>query len=235
MNLGEMALADVKKKTLLLLLVAMVSAFVYWKILMVNIVGDEIANGLGIPSLLSPFILFGLFKLKDVKGISVKPIAFGMAVCAGIFLGSVSGVLERGTPGLVIQAILATFVTTLSVVYLYKNKYIKVNNKFLHFTVFLFNSILWLISINFVLSFVILGWKSLLSGSSTSVIFIDLLVMVLGYLVFSIDLNIIDQKIQLNDVSNNQTWDFAIELLLDIAWIYLAILFFIARMRGKKS
>jgi uncharacterized YccA/Bax inhibitor family protein len=232
-NESSIALTQVKKKTLLLLLISFVSAFVYWKILAVNIVGDEIANGMGIPSILIPFLLGGLYMLKD--RVRVMPIALAMSVCAGIFLGSMSGVLERGVPGLVSQAILATFITTLSVVYLYKNKYIKVNNKFLQFTVFIFNTILWILAADFILSFIILDWRSLINGASTSVIVINVLVMLLGYLVFSIDLNIIDQKINNQLLSEDQSWRFAIDLLLDIAWIYLAILFLIARFRGKKD
>jgi len=232
-NESSIALTQVKNKTLLLLFISFITAFAYWKILAVNIVGDEIANGMGIPSILSPFLLGGLYMLKD--RVKAMPIALGMSVCAGIFLGSMSGVLERGVPGLVIQALLATFITTLSVVYLYKNKYISVNNKFLQFTVFIFNTVLWILAADFILSFIILDWRSLISGASTSVIVVNILVMLLGYLVFSIDLNIINQKIEHEHLSKDQSWRFAIDLLLDIGWIYLALIFLIARFRGKKS
>lgn len=230
-----MTLASVKKNTYILLFIMMVTAFLYWKLLMANFIGDEIANGVGIPSLLSPFLVFLLYKLKYKKGMWPKPIAFGMAVSLGIFVGSFSGFLERGTPGVVAQAIVSTFITAFSVIFLYKNKYITVNNKFMHFTIFIVNTILWIVFVDFIMSIIDLNWSSFFSGTNNKSILLSSLVMILGYLVFTIDLNIIDQKLQINKSDKEEAWAFATELLIDFVWIYLCIIFFIARFRERKS
>lgn len=46
---------EVKKKTFLLILLSFLSAFIYWKIITLNLVGNEIQNGAGWPFVLGFF------------------------------------------------------------------------------------------------------------------------------------------------------------------------------------
>ncbi len=118
---------EVKKKAFLLIFISFIFSFIYWKIIVINLVGNEIQNGAGWPSIICPFLFYGLYELnKKIKNYSwaIGPM---MAVCIGIFFGAISGFFERGAGGIVIQAVLTTFGSVFSIIYLYKNKYITVN------------------------------------------------------------------------------------------------------------
>ena len=158
-----------------------------------------------------------------------------MAVTIGIFLGCISGFFQRNTGGLVIQAVILTFGSALSMIWLYKNKFITVNNHFIRFTLLLVSVISWSIVINFIMSIVDLNWQSLYKGDSTTAIILNVVTLVLGYMVFILDLNVIEEKLRKETASAAEIWFFSIELLIDVAWIYLAFIFIIMRLRGRRS
>lgn len=226
---------EIKKKTFLLILLSFLSALIYWKIITLNLVGNEIQNGVGWPSIISPFLFIVLYKLNEKLTDYSWIIGLMMAICIGIFFGAISGFFEKGADGLIIQALLTTFGSVFSIIFLYKNKFIIVNNKFLHFTAFIFSTLIWVVTADFILSFIALGWHSFFAGVSPIAIGLNTIIILLAYLVFTIDLNIIDEKINIGSVSKNQTWAFSIELLIDVGWIYFAVIFLILRLRGRNN
>lgn len=226
---------EVKKKTFLLILLSFLSALIYWKIITLNLVDNEIQNGAGWPSVICPFLFFGLYKLNEKLTDNSWIVGLLMAICIGIFFGAISGFFEKGADGLIIQAVLTTFGSVFSIIYLYKNKIITVNNKFLHFTAFVFSTLIWVATADFILSFIVLGWNSFFVGVTPIAIGLNAIVLLLAYLVFTIDLNIIDEKINAGSISKNQTWAFSIELLIDVGWIYFAVIFLILRLRGRSN
>ena len=158
-----------------------------------------------------------------------------MATSIGIFLGAISGFFEKNADGLIIQAVLTTFCSVFSIRFLYKNKLITVNNKFLNFTIFIFSTLVWIGTANFILSFLVLDWNSLFMGVTPIAIALNAVIILLAFMVFTIDLNIIDQSIKNGSISKNQAWAFSIELLVDVGWIYFAFIFLILRLRGRKN
>lgn len=228
-------LNDVKKKAFLLILVSFISAIAYWKIITINLVGDEILNGAGIPSIISPFLFYIFYQLSEKKLKYTNCIGILMAISLGVFFGSISGFFERNTDGLIIQAVSTTFGSVLLLIFLYKNKFIIVNNKFLNFTAFVFSSLSWILSFDVIMSFVDLNWRSLFMGVSAVAIGLNVGILLQAYLVFTIDLNIIDLKIQKDSISKRDSWKFAIELLVDLAWVYFALIFLMLRIRGRSK
>ncbi len=229
------ALKIVKNRAIKLILTSFVSAFFYWKLISFNLVGDEIKNGVGIPVVVAPFLLYFFYTmlLSHIKRASL--LAYPMAISLGVFLGGISGFFERNTDGLIIQVVLLTFATSLSMIWLYKNKIIIVNNHFMRFMMVLTSVLSITGSIDFVMSFVDLNWHSLFVGSSNTAIALNVVYLILGYMVFAVDLDIIDKKLDHEEGSEPEYWFFAIELLIDVAWTYLAILFLLLRLKGRKS
>ncbi len=225
---------DVKKKTFFLMFISFLSAFIYWRVLSINLVGDEIKNGVGWPAVICPFLFFIVYmfneKIKQYAWIA-GPI---MAMSLGIFLGAISGFFEKNAEGLIIQAVLTTFASVFSILFLYKNKWITVNDKFLKFTTFVFCTLSWIGIINFILSYIVLEWHSLFGGVTLIAITLNAIIILLAFLVFTIDLNIIDESIKNGSISKEQAWTFSTELLVDIGWIYFAFVFLILRLRGRK-
>ncbi len=233
--INEDALSIVKKRAISLILTSFISAFIYWKLIVYNLVGDEIKNGVGFPVAIAPFLLFFFYSylVKNIHRAFL--LAYPMAVTLGIFLGGISGFFERNTDGLIIQVVMLTFATSLSMIWLYKNKIIVVDNHFFRFMMVLTSVLSITGSIDFVMSFVDLTWHSLYVGSSNTAIALNVVYLILGYMVFILDLNIIEIKLNQEQGSQSEYWFFAIELLIDVAWTYLAILFLLLRLKGRKN
>lgn len=225
---------EIKKKTIALIILSFISALIYWWLIKTNLVGDEIKNGVGIPLIFSPFITVGLFFLADSKVQLASVIAYPLAIFLGVFLGGISGFFERAGDGIVIHAVLVTFTSAISIVYLYKNKLIKVNSHFLLFTSCVISTIALSLGIDFVMSFIDLNWRSLYHGSSTTGIVLNAVVLLLGYLIYILDLNAIDESINKELATHDQKCLHSMHLLVDLAWIYFSVIFLMMRIRGKK-
>lgn len=226
---------ELKIKTLILIFLSFLSAIIYWKLILLNLVENEIQNGFGFPAIISPFLFAALYFYQEKFKGHALIVGLSMAVCLGIFLGSISGCFEKGFNGIIIQAVLTTFSSVFAIVLLYKNNFIKVNNKFLEFTSFVFSTLCIIAFVDVVLSFIILDWHSVFSGVSNQAIFLNATILLLAYLVFTIELNVIDVKINSQMISNNDVWYLSTELLINVASIYLIVLFLIARLRGRNS
>lgn len=226
---------ELKIKTLILIFLSFLSAIFYWKLILLNLVDNEIQNGLGFPAIISPFLFAALYFYKDKFKGHAFIVGLSMAVCLGIFLGSISGCFDKGFYGIVIQAVLTTFCSVSAIVILYKNNFIKVNNKFLEFTSFVFSTLLLIALFDVVMSFLVLDWRSFFSGVSNQAIILNATILLLAYLVFTIELNVIDEKIKSQLISKNEVWYLSTELLINVASIYLIVLFLIARLRGRNS
>jgi uncharacterized YccA/Bax inhibitor family protein len=84
------------------------------------------------------------------------------------------------------------------------------------------------------LSFIVLDWHSFFAGVTPIAIALNVIIILLAYLVFTIDLNIIDEKIKAGTISKNQTGVYSVELLIDVGWMYFAVIFLILRLSGRK-
>lgn len=226
---------EVKKKAFFLVFVSFLSAIVYWKVILLNLVGNEIQNGVGWPAIICPFLLVLLYNTKEKFVDYAFIVGLVMAICLGIFLGTISGSFEKGFEGVIIKAVLTTFSSVFAIIFLYKNKFITVNNKFLHFTSFVASTLSLIAMIDVIMSFIVLDWHSFFSGVTTTAIALNAIIILLAYLVFTIDLNVIDEKIKSRVITNNEIWSFGTELLIDVGWIYFAIIFLIMRLRGRKN
>lgn len=224
---------DIKLKTSLLLFISFLTAFSYWKIINLNLVGNEIQHGVGLPILICPLLFWAVYLINDKINHYAWLSGILMAISIGIFFGAISGFFEKGANGLIIQTVLTTFGSVISNIYLYDKKFIIVNNKFLRFTSYVLSTLIITSSIDLILSFVNLEWHSFYSGVSILAIILNAIIILLAYLIFTLDLDIINKKINTLSITNNQSWKFSIELLIDTVWTYFAILFLILRLRGR--
>ncbi|MDO9184195.1 MAG: Bax inhibitor-1/YccA family protein [Bacteriovorax sp.] len=234
-NQIQLQLNEIKKKTHTLIVISFLTAFLYWNLVRSNLIGNEIQHGVGWPMFICPFLLFLLYRLADQKFSFTRYIAFAIAICFGVLLGSLSGVFEQRMNGIIIQSVTITFSSALAIIFLYKNKFIKVNDKFDEFFVFVVCVLSLSLLIDFVMSFIDLNWHSLYKGNSTSGIVLNCILLLLGYLVYIIELSIVDEKLNSEMVSKEQLWFYSIELLIDIAWIYFVVFFLLGRLRGRKK
>ncbi len=235
LNSTESQLRDLKKKTMFLVLICLVVSIVYWKLIAINLVGNEIRNGVGWPIIPCPF-LFGIFYFTaEKKTAFTNIVGVLLAVSMGILLGAVSGIFDRQLEGLVIQAIFATFASAFSLLFLYKNKFIKVNSSFMQFTSYMGSSLLFIFCFDSIMRFIDLSWQPLFSLARTSGLILLIVILILSYAISAIDLSVIEETFEREAVDKNQVWFFAIELLIDVVWVYAVLFLIIGILRGKRK
>lgn len=228
-------LAEVKKKSLLLIFLSFLSAFFYWNLLKSNLINNEVQHGVGWPMIICPFLIYFLYPIARSYNRLAQVLSYFIAISLGIVLGGISGAFERATHGIVIQAVTMALCSSVAIIYLYKNKWIKVNSLFLEITSYALSSLLLSAFVDIVMSYIDLNWRPMWSGSSDAGIAINATGLILGYLIFTIDLNVIDEKLSSETISKDQLWFYSLELLIDVAWIYAGLLFLLMRVRGKKN
>lgn len=228
-------LSSIKKKFFLLLLTCVASAFGYWALIRNNITDSTIENGLGWAMLICPFLFFILYlnieKLKSV----IAQVSFVVAISLGVFLGCLSGVFEGGASGVVLQSVILVFLSVSAIVFFYKNGMIKVDNRFLEMTAATFSVVMASVTINFIMSIVMLGWQNMYSGSTGLAIGLTFVVLALALMVTTIELNIVDKRSRAYNLTPEDSWGMALDLLVDVAWVYGAVLFLLMKIRGRKS
>lgn len=225
----------IKKRFYFLLLTTLVSAFIYWSLVKHNIEKDTIKHGLGWVMLVAPALFLILYINIEKLLRFIVPVSFTIAVCIGVFLGCLSGLFEKGANGLVIQSVIIVCSSVASIVYFYNAGKIKVNDRFMQACSAVAATIMASFSFDFAMSFIDLNWKSLYTGSTLTAITMNAVILALAFMVLMLELNIVDKTQSSKQITDKEAWKFSLDLLVDIAWIYGAVLFLLLRARGRKS
>ena len=221
----DMTLSGTINKTLILFLVLSASAMVIWWMTF---------NGL---NPLAPAIGGAIVGLILVVISAFKPqyspyLAPGYALFEGVFIGGVSAIFETRYPGIVIQAVGATFVTFAVCLGLYKFKIVQVTEQFKSVVVAAtlaiatYYLISWLFSM--FTSFVPVHY-----GNSMMSIGISVFVIVIAALNLFLDFDRIEQGVQ-QKMPKYMEWFGAMGLMITLVWLYIEFLRLLSKLSSRK-
>nr|WP_315203138.1 Bax inhibitor-1/YccA family protein [uncultured Flavobacterium sp.] len=220
----EMTLSGTINRSLILFLLLIASATVIWWATFNGINPIVPALGGGIVGL----ILVVIASFKPEYSSYLAP---GYAVFEGLFIGGISAIFETQYPGIVTQAVGATFVTFGVCLGLYKYKIVKVTEQFKSIviaatfaiaTYYLFS---WLFSL--FTSFVPVHY-----GNSMMSIGISVFVIVIAALNLFLDFDRIEKGVE-QRMPKYMEWYGAMGLMITLVWLYIEFLRLFSKLAKK--
>ena len=215
-------------KTVLLLLVAMMSAGWTWMKFY-----QSGGNAASVSTLLwiggiGGFVmaLVTVFK-KEWAGITA-PL---YALLEGFFIGGLSAVLEVSFPGIVMQAAGLTFGTLFMMLVVYQSGLVKATENFKLGVFAATGGIAIVYLVTFVLSFFGIQPSFMYSNSWLS-IGISLFVVIVAALNFIIDFDVIEQGVRQN-VPKYMEWYGAFAMMVTLIWLYIEFLRLLSKLRSR--
>lgn len=153
------------------------------------------------------------------------------AVCEGLFLGGISAVFNQAYPGIVLQAVTATFAALLSMLGLYRFNIIKCTDKF--------RSIIYISTISIAVLY-LMQWIAsffhysipFIFGNGTFGIGFSVVVVGIAALNLILDFDFIEKGVQ-NMLPKDFEWYGAFGLMVTLVWLYLEILRLLAKLRDN--
>ncbi len=158
-------------------------------------------------------------------------VAPGYAIFEGLFIGGISAFFEQMYPGIVIQAVGATFVTFMVCLGLYKYKIVKVNQQFRSvviaatLAIATYYIVSWLFSM--FTSFVPVHY-----GNSLMSIGISVFVIIIAALNLFLDFDMIE-KGAAQKQPKYMEWFGAIGLMVTLVWLYVEFLRLISKLSSR--
>ncbi|WP_159620104.1 Bax inhibitor-1/YccA family membrane protein [Ruania rhizosphaerae] len=211
--------------------------------LLAVVVGVAAASWFLVPaSLQLPAMIFGAVGgliLGLVNSFKKEPspaliIAYG--VLEGVFLGLISGFFETMWPGIVVQAVLATFITFAVTLALYKSGKVRVTPKFTRFLMIglISYALFSLVNIGLMLFTDVggaFGVRSMeIFGIPIGAV-IGLFAVVLAAMSLIMDFDMIAKGIR-NGAPRKFAWSAAFGITVTLIWLYIEFLRLIAILRG---
>lgn len=158
-------------------------------------------------------------------------LAPGYALFEGLFIGGISAIFEAMYPGIVIQAVGATFVTFVVCFLLYKYQIVKVTEKFKSVVVaatlaiFTYYIITWLLSM-------FTSFMPVHYGNSWMSIGISAFVIVIAALNLFLDFDQIEKGVE-NNQPKYMEWFGAMGLMITLVWLYVEFLRLISKLSSR--
>lgn len=165
------------------------------------------------------------------KPLLAKYLAPVYSLVQGYFLGVVSLFFESIYPGIVIQAVLLTLVVAFLMNILYRNKIIKVTQKFILVITMAMFAIFGVYMVSFIVSFFGTTIPYIHESGPIGIIF-SLVVVTVASLMLVVDYHFIEQTAK-RKVPKDIEWYGAFALMVTLIWLYLEILRLLAKLRGR--
>ncbi|MFP5416219.1 MAG: Bax inhibitor-1/YccA family protein [Actinomycetes bacterium] len=152
----------------------------------------------------------------------------------GVFIGALSLLFELMFPGIVVQAVLATFVAAGATLAAYKGLRIKVTSRFRKIVTIGTFAFAGLVLVNFVLALVgvDLGIRSIGGGFNLLAIGISIIALVLAVANLIMDFDYVEQGIR-NRAPASESWRAAFGLTVTMVWLYTEILRILSYFRSN--
>lgn len=220
----EMTLAGTINKTVLLFLLLTSSAMVIWWMAF---------NGMNpiVPAIGGAIVGLILVVISAFKPQYSGYLAPGYALFEGLFIGGISAIFEARYPGVVIQAVGATFVTFAVCLGLYKFKIVKVTEQFKSVVV----AATLAIATYYLISWLISMFTSFVPvhhGSSMMSIGISVFVIIIAALNLFLDFDRIEQGVQ-QRMPKYMEWFGAMGLMVTLVWLYIEFLRLLSKLSSK--
>lgn len=153
------------------------------------------------------------------------------AAAEGLLLGGISAIFEKSYPGIVIQAVGATFAALFSLLFLYRIGAIKCTDKFRSVIFISTLSIAGIYLINLIGSFFGMHVPGIMTSSNVGIAF-SAVVVVIASLNLIIDFDFIEQGAQ-RMLGKSYEWYGAFGLMVTLVWLYIEILNLLAKLRER--
>jgi uncharacterized YccA/Bax inhibitor family protein len=220
----DMTLAGTINRTLILFLLLVASATVIWW---------ATFNGINpmVPTIGGAIVGLILVVIAAFKPQYSPYLAPGYALFEGLFIGGVSAIFEVKYPGIVTQAVGATFVTFAVCLGLYKYKIVKVNEQFKSvviaatFAIATYYLISWLFSM-------FTSFTPVHYGNSMMSIGISVFVIVIAALNLFLDFDRIEKGVE-QKMPKFMEWYGAMGLMITLVWLYIEFLRLLSKLNSK--
>ena len=154
------------------------------------------------------------------------------AVAEGLFIGGLSAIFEVRYPGIVIQAVGATFVTFLVCFALYKYKIVQVTEKFRSVVIAATAAIALYYLLSWISTFFI-SYQPVHYGNSMMSIGISVFVIVIAALNLFLDFDQIE-KGAAQKAPKYMEWYGAMGLMITLVWLYVEFLRLLSKLSSRK-
>ncbi|WP_152360180.1 Bax inhibitor-1/YccA family protein [Microlunatus speluncae] len=220
---GRMSFDDVITKSVITIGLVIVTAAAF----MFGLMTGVIPGAFLLPALVvSGLVGFGVVLLVVFKRKVSPPLVLAYSVIEGVFVGALSFIFEMNYPGIVVQAVLGTFMAAGITLAAYKIFNIRVTPKFQKIVILATLGFAAALLLNFVLSIfgINLGMRSGVTGEvSFLAIGISLLGVVLGVLNLVLDFDYIEKGVAMGAPAS-ESWRGAFGLTVTMVWLYIEIL-----------
>ena len=153
------------------------------------------------------------------------------AMCEGLFLGGISAVFNSAYPGIVIQAVVATFATMFTMLGLYRIGWIKCTDKFRSVVYISTISVAVLYLIQWIGSFFHYSIPAIF-GAGTIGIGFSIIVVGIAALNLILDFDFIERGTEAM-LPKDYEWYGAFGLMVTLVWLYIEILRLLAKLRDR--
>ena len=220
----KMTLSGTMNKTVLLFMLLIASAMVIWWMAF---------NG---ANALVPAIGGAIAGLVIVVIAAFKPqyspyLAPGYALFEGLFIGGVSAIFEAKYPGIVTQAVGATFVTFAVCLGLYKYKIVKVTEQFKSVVIAATLAIATYYLISWVFS-MFTSFAPVHQGNSMMSIGISVFVIIIAALNLFLDFDRIEKGVE-QKMPKYMEWFGAMGLMITLVWLYIEFLRLLSKLSSN--
>lgn len=172
------------------------------------------------------FALITVFK-KQWAGITAP----GYALCEGLFLGTISLYFERMYPGIVLNAVILTFGTLISLLLAYRSHLIKPTENFKLGVAAATGAVFFMYLISWIAGMFGVS-MSFLHDSSLLSIGISGVVVVIAALNLVLDFDFIEQGAQ-HGAPKYMEWYGAFGLMVTLIWLYIEILHLLSKLQRR--
>ncbi|RKY34159.1 MAG: hypothetical protein DRP78_06960 [Candidatus Omnitrophota bacterium] len=153
------------------------------------------------------------------------------AILEGLFLGTISLIMEKSYPGIVLQAVALTFGTLFCLLIAYKTKLIKATENFKLGVVAATGAIALFYFVSIIMGFFGLNIPLIHSSGPLGIGF-SLFVVVIAALNLVLDFDFIEQGAN-NGAPKYMEWYAAFGLMVTLIWLYIEILRLLSKMRRR--
>ncbi len=220
----DMTLSGTINKTLILFLLLTASAIVVWWMAF---------NGLNpmLPTIGGAIIGLILVLIAAFKPQYSPILAPGYALFEGLFIGGVSAIFEAQYPGIVMQAVGATFVTFAVCLGLYKFKIVKVTEQFKSVVVAATLAIATYYLISWLFS-MFTSFTPVHHDNSMMSIGISVFVIVVAALNLFLDFDLMEKGVE-QRMPKFMEWFAAMGLIITLVWLYIEFLRLLSKLNRK--
>jgi uncharacterized YccA/Bax inhibitor family protein len=220
----RMSIGGTVLKTLVLFALTCAFASVGWSR------ADSVIQATSGPSWLLGYILLIALSFLAIANPRLAPIGgFVYAVLMGLWVGAISKVYEVAYDGIVAQALLATMATVLICLVLYAFGVVKVTRRFVLVVVAATLGIGLMYLVAWILSIFGVSLRLWTDPSPTGIA-ISVVICIVAALNLFIDFAVIDQGVA-NGAPSFMEWYSAWGLLATVVWLYLEVLYLLARLQ----